>query len=1357
MFGAFGYPRHGPHKVTQTIEVGHHERFLDGPAHCTAFGPSDHRSRNVECRRLLVFTGHHKFSRHSHLVRPKINARFQFVNHGLRNLGAPLFELDAILELGRHLRHQYPQIAFDLGDHGVNHTLTRKERTSPAEGRLRFINATVQFDGCRILGGSTTKEQARGPVVALARVYLHGHSVLTKRTERVALHRMQLSPTPPFSRPSATDPYLAALAQGVLIYDGATGTNLQRQNLSAADFGGAAFEGCNELLVVTKPSAMEAVHRSFLDVGCDVIETNSFGSFSVVLAEYGIADRAFELAHQSAVLARRVADEYATSSQPRFVAGSIGPGTKFPTLGQITYDELSASYEELAYGLLEGGVDVLLVETMFDLLSGKAAIAACQRAMVRHGRLVPIQAQVTIELTGRMLPGTEIGAAITALSAVGVDVLGLNCATGPVEMYEPLRQLSETAPLPLACLPNAGLPSVVDGAMHYDLTPEGLAEHLAKFVADYGVQIVGGCCGTTPEHLAAVVNAVRPLTPAVRQPVLEPAVASIYSAVTYQQDRSVLLIGERTNANGSKKFREAMLEGDWDTCVAIGREQIKEGAHILDVCVDYTGADGVADMNEVLSRLATQSSVPIMVDTTETAVARQALTWLGGKALLNSVNLEEGDGPGTRLDGFLSLASEFGAAVVATCIDEEGQARTADWKVRAATNITELAVNRYGLAATDIFIDPLALPLSTGMEESRRDGIETLEGIRRIKAALPGVRTILGLSNISFGLNPAARQALNSVYLHECAEAGLDAAIVHASKIVPLARIPEETRNVCLDLIYDRRTDSYDPLQELLRLFEGVTAADASANNLDELALDERLKRRIIDGVRVGLTDDLDQAMAEGLAPLAIVNDILLEGMKVVGELFASGEMQLPFVLQSAETMKMAVAHVEPFMEKSDQGGRGTIVLATVKGDVHDIGKNLVDIILTNNGYEVVNLGIKVGINEMIQAVREHDADALGMSGLLVKSTLIMRENLAIMNEQGLSDVPVLLGGAALTRTYVERDLRTLYDGRVFYGKDAFEGLRVLDRLGEMRKSGEEDASFGREISERNVQRTFRDVGRPAPEGLPARSPVVETDNPLFPPPFLGSRVAKGMSIDEISTYLNLTALFRNQWGYRPLEGEDDTSFKDRISAELRSVLASVKERDLLVPQVVYGHFPAAADGDDLIIFTDDTRTTERTRFHFPRQHQGDNLCIADFFRSVGTPEKDYASFMLVTMGHRISEEAKVLFDENRYSEYLKLHGLGVEMAEALAELWHKRIREELGYVAEDGPTLFGLFRQQYRGGRYSWGYPACPDLTDNAKVADLLEASRIGVEVSEGFQLHPEQTTDAIICHHPKAKYFIA
>ena len=1035
----------------------------------------------------------------------------------------------------------------------------------------------------------------------------------------------------------------------------------------------------------------------------------------------------------------------------------MGPGTKFPTLGQITYDDLSASYEELAYGLLEGGVDLLLIETMFDLLSGKAAIAACHRAMARHGRVVPIQAQVTIELTGRMLPGTEIGAALAALSPLGVDVLGLNCATGPVEMYEPLRTLSDNAPMPLSCMPNAGLPSVVDGHMHYDLTPEALAEHLSRFVTECGVQVVGGCCGTTPEHLRQVVEAIRPLSAAKRSPVPEPAVTSIYSAVSYQQDRSVLLVGERTNANGSKKFREAMLEGDWDTCVDIGREQIKEGAHVIDVCVDYTGADGVSDMNEVMSRLATQSSVPIMIDTTEAPVARQALTWLGGKAMLNSVNLEEGDAVGTRLDSFLTLAAEFGAAVVATCIDEEGQARTAEWKVRAARAITDLAVSRYGLDAHDIFIDTLALPLSTGMVESRRDGIETLEAIRRVKAELPGVRTILGLSNISFGLNPAARQVLNSVFLHEAAEAGLDAAIVHASKILPLHRIDEEARQVCLDLIYDRRHEGYDPLSELLAPLRGQVDVDepgtftrrSAAQRAPQATHHRRRARRPRERSERGVGWRREAPRHRQRHPArrhARCGRSLCEWRDAAA-------------LRAPERRNHEVRGVlsRALMEKSDQGGRGRVVLATVKGDVHDIGKNLVDIILTNNGYEVINLGIKVGVNEMLNAVEEHGADALGMSGLLVKSTLIMRENLEIMNERQMTNVPVLLGGAALTRTYVERDLREIYQGRLFYGKDAFEGLRVLDQLGEIRRGGPDDTNFGREISTKNVQRRFREERPASTTEQPRRSPDVETDNPLFAPPFLGSRVAKGMSLDEIAEFLNLTALFRNQWGFRPENGEDDAAFKERVSATLREQMSLAKADDLLVPQVVWGHYPAAADGNDLVIFADDSRDEEVTRFHFPRQAESPFLCIADFFRPVDSPDHDYASFMLVTMGNRISERAHQLFSENRYTDYLMLHGLGVEMAEALAEMWHKRIREELGYVGEDGPTLTGLFRQQYRGGRYSWGYPACPDLTDNAKVANLLESERIGVSVSEGFQLHPEQTTDAIICHHPKAKYFIA
>jgi len=1166
------------------------------------------------------------------------------------------------------------------------------------------------------------------------------------------------SPSAPLGRldPDASA-YLSALGSRPVIFDGATGTNLQLQALGPEDFGGPDLEGCNEILVVSKPEAVETLHRSFLDVGVEVIETDTFGAFSVVLAEYGLADRAFELNVAGARLARRIADEYSTPGHPRWVAGSMGPGTKFPTLGQIPYATLRDAYEEQARGLLEGGVDLLLIETVFDLLSGKAAVNACKRAMAAAGRHVPLQVQVTIELTGRMLPGTEIAAALTALDAMQVDVIGLNCATGPAEMGEALRHLSAHSRVPISSLPNAGLPSVVDGKMHYDLTPDELAEHLHRFVTELGVTAIGGCCGTTPAHLAAVVEACADAVPASRQPVREPGAASIYTAVPFKQETSFLVVGERTNANGSKRFREAMLTGDWDTCVAMARDQVKEGAHLIDVCVDYTGADGVADMTEIASRFATQSSVPLMVDSTEGPVARAALEWLGGRPVLNSVNLEEGDGDGTRLDTFLMLAREFGAAVVCTCIDQEGQARTAEWKLRAARAIHDIATTRYGLEPEDLLFDPLALPLSTGMEESRRDGIETIEGIRRIKAELPGTSTLLGLSNVSFGLNPAARQVLNSVFLHECVNAGLDAAIVHASKILPLSRIDDQARQVCLDLIYDRRREGYDPLQELLGLFEGVKGAAAAPDEHLDWPVERRLEQRIIDGNRTGLEADLDAALAAGHPALTIVNEYLLAGMKTVGDLFGSGEMQLPFVLQSAETMKAAVAYLEPHMERSDQGGKAKVVLATVKGDVHDIGKNLVDIIFTNNGYDVVNLGIKVGVSEMIAAAEQHQADVLGMSGLLVKSTLVMRENLEELNERGLSHIPVLLGGAALTRTYVERDLRQVYRGRVFYGRDAFEGLRTMDRLVALKRGEEDDPGFGREISERRVPKRGRlDPDTTPVEGQPDRSPEVSTDNPLVVPPFVGSRVAKGIPLDDIAAYINQTALFRNQWGFRPEAGEDDPSFKARIAGVLRRELSKAKERDLLVPQVVYGHFAVNAEGNDLIVFKDDSRQSEWMRYTFPRQRKEPWLCIADFFRSVDSGEPDYASFMLVTMGERVSAETARLFQAGEYQDYLFLHGLGVEMAEALAEHWHRRIREELGIAGEDGPSLTGLFRQQYRGGRYSWGYPACPDLTDNAKVAELLDAQRIGVTVSEGFQLVPEQTTDAIVCHHPQAKYFV-
>ena len=1156
----------------------------------------------------------------------------------------------------------------------------------------------------------------------------------------------------------ARQPYTEAIRERVIVFDGAFGTFVQGLDLGPDDFGGASLEGCNEMLTVTRPDVIEQMHRAFLDAGVDAIETASFGSFSTVLAEYDIPGRARELNVAAASIARRVADEYeARDGRPRYVAGSIGPGTKLPSLGHISFSDLREAYVEQALGLIEGGCDLFLIETCMDLLQIKAAMQACRRAMAETGRTLAIQVQVTMETTGRMLVGTEIGAAYAALVAMKPDAIGINCATGPAEMQEHLRYLSEHSEIPISVLPNAGLPSVVDGRTHYDLTPAQLAEYHRHHVADLGIGIVGGCCGTTPEHLRAVVEAVRGITPKPRRPEHDPSVTSLYSPVPIEQDNSFLIIGERTNANGSKAFRDAMLRGDWDTCLKMATEQIREGSHVLDVCVDYVGRDGTVDMNEIASRFATQASVPLVLDSTEPQVMEAGLQFAGGRCILNSANLEDGEEPGSRLDRVFSLARDYGAAVICLLIDERGQARDVEWKMEVAHRLAVIATERYGLANSDLIFDPLTFPLGTGDEDLRKDAMHTLEAIRRIKTEIPGAYTTLGLSNVSFGLNPATRQVLNSVMLQEARNNGLDSAIVHFSKILPMSRIPAEQKEAALDLIYDRRREGYDPLHALMAMFEGVSSVAAVKEDRSDWTVEQILRRRIIDGEREGLTDDLDRAMAQGIAPLDIINEILLDGMREVGELFGSGQMQLPFVLQSAETMKMAVSHLEPHMDKAGAAtSKGKLVLATVKGDVHDIGKNLVDIICTNNGYEVHNIGIKIGIQEMLDKVREVGADALGMSGLLVKSTIIMRENLEEMNSTGMSHVPVLLGGAALTRSYVEQDLRKVYEGRVFYGRDAFEGLSTLDKLMEIKRSGVDDPDFGRKPGERLVPR--REQASP-PVDMPRRSPAVEADNTVFVPPFLGSKVVKGIGIDDIAAYVNETALFRNQWQYRPEKGESDEDFKDRIRPMLREQLAQAKASGVLVPQVVYGYFPVNADGDDLIVWTDDTRTTERTRFSYPRQNEEPHLCIADFFRPVESGEPDYAAFHIVTMGSPVSEKAAELFAENRYNDYMVLHGIGVEMAEALAEYWHHRIRTEWGFVDEDGPTVAGLFRQQYRGGRYSWGYPACPDLEDNARVAELLEAGRIGIDVSEetGWQYQPEQTTSAIICHHPRAKYFVA
>ena len=1138
--------------------------------------------------------------------------------------------------------------------------------------------------------------------------------------------------------------YLDAVSRRVVVFDGATGTWLQTQNLTTGDFGGPDLEGCNEILSITRPDVIERLHRAYLDVGADVVETNTFGAFGVPLGEYGLEDRVYEIAAAGASIARRVTDEY----DNRFVAGSIGPGTKFPTLGQIRYADLRDHFEVEAAGLIDGGVDLIIIETQFDLLAVKAAMNGARRAMRSVGRDVPLQTQVTIELTGRMLPGTEIAAAVAVMESLGADVIGMNCATGPVEMYEPVRYLTQNATVPISIIPNAGLPSVVDGEMHYDLGAHEMAEHLTTFVSEYGVSIVGGCCGTTPQYIETIIDAVRDQKPADRVPAHTAAVTSTYSAVPLDQETSFLIIGERTNANGSKAFREAMLEGDIDACVAIGEGQVAEGAHLVDLCVDYVGRDGVADIDALAQRFATEVTAPIVIDSTEPEVMQAALERIGGRSVLNSANLESGDGEGSRLDRVLSLAREHGAVVICLLIDEQGQARDLEWKMEVAHRLHEIATTRYGLTPEDLIFDALTFPLSTGDDDLRADAMETIEAIRRIKEELPGTHTVLGVSNVSFGLRPAARRVLNSVFLHECVEAGLDAAIIHAGKITPLAQIDPEHRTICLDLIYNRKTADYDPLEALLEAFATATETSSRLDPLEGLGLEERIEQRIVTGNAVGLEDDLDAALVDHEA-ISIINDFLLTGMKTVGELFGAGEMQLPFVLRSAQTMKAAVRYLESHLDRVDAADRGSIVLATVSGDVHDIGKNLVDIILSNNGYRVHNLGIKISIAEMIEALEEHDADAIGMSGLLVKSTLVMRENLDELTRRGLDRVPVLLGGAALTRTYVEEDLAARYEGPLVYGKDAFAGLAAMQWL-----TGDGPKP---EAPKRFLPKSDRVA--PEPPKVPDRSPTVTIDEPIPDAPFHGSRIVKGVELDEIARYLNTTALLRNQWQHRPENGESDAEFKERLMPELRRRLASARADDLLHPQAVYGYFPANADGNDLVIWTDTDRTAERARFSFPRQLDDPWLCIADYFRPMDSDEVDVAAFHIVTMGPAISQRTAELFAEDRYEEYLKLHGIGVEMTEALAEYWHARIRAEMGIGDGDDPTIRGLFRQRYQGGRYSWGYPACPDLEDNLTVARLLDAERIGIEVGPetGFQYQPEQTTSAVICHHSQAKYFIA
>ena len=1193
----------------------------------------------------------------------------------------------------------------------------------------------------------------------------------------------------------------------VLVFDGATGTSLQQMDLSAEDFGGAALEGCNENLVFTRPDAVQAVHRLFLDAGCDVIETDTFGAASTVLAEYDLQDQAFAINQRAAELAREMAEAYSTPEKPRFVAGSMGPTTKLPTLGHIDFDELRDAFAEQAEGLIAGDVDLFIVETCQDVLQIKAALQGIEQAFAKTGQRRPLMVSVTMETTGTMLVGSDIAAVVAILEPFPIDVLGLNCATGPEQMKEHVRYLSEHSPFVVSCIPNAGLPENIGGVAHYRLTPVEMKMQLMHFVEDLGVQVIGGCCGTTPAHIAALAELAAELKPAprrVRTPELrqnpkdprpalayEPSASSIYGTTPYLQDNSFLIIGERLNASGSKKVRDLLAEEDWDGLVAVARGQVKENAHVLDVNVDYVGRDGARDMKQQVSRLVTNVNLPLMLDSTEWQKMEAGLKVAGGKCILNSTNYEDGD---ERFFKVLELARTYGAAVVVGTIDEEGMARTAERKFAIAQRAYRDALE-FGIPAHEIFYDPLALPISTGIEEDRENGLATVEAIRLIRQNLPGVHVVLGVSNVSFGLSPAARIVLNSVFLHDCCEAGMDAAIVSPAKILPLVKISEEHQQVCRDLIHDNRRFEngvcvYDPLTELTKLFEGVSAKEARASGpqLSDLPIEERLKQHIIDGERIGLEDALKIAL-ERYQPLAIINTFLLDGMKVVGELFGAGQMQLPFVLQSAETMKSAVAFLEPLMDKveGESSAKAKFLIATVKGDVHDIGKNLVDIILTNNGYEVINLGIKQPVEAIIEAQQQHNADCIAMSGLLVKSTAFMKDNLEAFNAAGI-DVPVILGGAALTPRFVNKDCREVYRGQVIYGRDAFADLRFMDAFVAARDADQWDNGRGflagapeglglEPATDDTAAPPTASAANAAPEAEAAASTDPATaapandhrsdavpEEPALSPPFWGSRVLTEAEIplEQVFAYLDRNALFAGQWQLRKAQGQSreeyDAMLAEKAEPVLQQWMTRCLEQQLLTPRVAYGYFPCGREGNNVVVFDPDQRSRELGRFALPRQRSGNHYCIADFYQDLaGGQPTDVLPMQAVTMGERATSFAQELFKGDQYSDYLYFHGLGVQMAEALAEWVHAQIRGELGFGDPAGMPLRDVLAQRYRGSRYSFGYPACPNVADSRQQLAWLQTDRIGLSMDESDQLEPEQSTTALVALHSQARYFAA
>ncbi|WP_027285138.1 methionine synthase [Rubritepida flocculans] len=1156
---------------------------------------------------------------------------------------------------------------------------------------------------------------------------------------------------------------LEVLRDRVLLCDGGMGARVQAMDLDVArDFWDK--ENCTEVLNLSRPDIVREIHRSYFEAGADMVLTNTFGGSPVTLEEFELGHRAFEINKLAVGLAREAAESFA-DGRHRWVVGDIGPGTKLPSLGHISYDALEAALTEQCRGLIAGGADALLTETNQDTLYIKAAVNAAKAAKAEAKSDIPIFVQVTVETTGTLLVGPDIAAAAAVVHALDVPLLGLNCATGPQEMAEHIRWLSQNWPGLLSVQPNAGLPELVDGRTHYPLSPEEMAVWMERFVVEDGFNLIGGCCGTSTPHIAALDAVLRKLAGGAARPApvrrrvhWVPSVASLYSAVSLRQENSYFSIGERCNANGSKAWRERQAAHDWDGCLAIGREQVAEGSNSLDICTAFVGRDEMAEMCEVVKRFTASVNAPLVIDSTETPVIEAALKLHGGKPIINSINFEEGEG---AAHDRMVLARKFGAAVIALTIDEQGMAKTAEDKLRIARRLVDFACNRHGLPQSDLLIDPLTFTIATGNEDDRKLGLWTLEGIRMIREEFPDIQIILGLSNISFGLNPAARHVLNSVFLDHAVKAGMTGAIVHVSKIKPLHQIPPEEVQVMEDLIFDRRREGYDPLQKVLEMFAGRKAADAAAKKKAE-TVEERLRDRIVDGDRKGLEEELADALAKGLTPLAIINDILLDGMKVVGDLFGAGKMQLPFVLQSAETMKAAVAYLEPFMERVEGQEKGVIVLGTVKGDVHDIGKNLVDIILTNNGYKVINLGIKVPLADIVAAAREHKAHAIGMSGLLVKSTVVMRENLEEMSRMGI-ELPVLLGGAALTRNYVEEDCVKAYAcGRVAYARDAFDGLHLMDKVMGNDFDGYLAAIQARRAGKaRNEKRV---LGAADPRGFApvdlayaqARRRRQTAGLPVPTPPFWGPRVMEAAP-KALVPFINERSLYQFQWGFRKA-GRSLEDFLGWAKQELRPVLkrmlALTEEQQILKPQAIYGYWKCAGQGNDLILFEEDG-VTEAARFHLPRQPKEDGECIADFVRDVDDAERDVIGLQVVTVGQKASDMAREWFEENRYQDYLYLHGLSVEMAEALAEYVHKRIRAELGFAGEDERDMEKMLQQGYRGGRYSFGYPACPRLEDQAPLLKLLGAERIGVSLSEEWQLHPEQSTSAIVLHHPRAKYF--